>query len=144
MALNAPHGAATPRADAAIAATLQTLATVQFDQDPLLDAIDSFRFSLIFSAIKREGLILERALEDAIDAAPHLRLLHVPRRRSCRRLDVVFEHIPTTTAVGIELKEDHSTSREINVNSVMIFGQCRLFSKNIWQHGAPCAKSVFI
>jgi len=90
-----------PRADAEIKRTIETLRIAQFEQDPLFDSSDSFRLSLCNSAIKREGSIIEAAIKDAVDQAPHLRLFE--ERLGHRRLDVQFE-TKENWFVGLEIK----------------------------------------
>jgi hypothetical protein len=92
-----------PRADAAIARTIETLRSTQFEQDPLFDAMDSFRLSLCNSAIKREGIIIEAAIKDAVEQTDHLRLLSVDRRAG-RIPDVQFEVKATGWIVALEIK----------------------------------------
>jgi hypothetical protein len=92
-----------PRADAEIQRTIETLRAAQFEQDPLYDAADSFRLSLRNSAIKREGAILEAAIMDAVEQAPHLRLVKVDRK--LRRVpDVQFEIRDDGWIVALEIK----------------------------------------
>ena len=92
-----------PRADEQIRRTIETLRTAQFDQEPLFDASDSFRLSLCNSAVKREGVILEAAIKDAIDQTSHLRLLHVDRRLK-RVPDVQFEVVTSGWIIALEIK----------------------------------------
>lgn len=94
---------AIPRADTQIKRTIETLRTVQFEQEPLFDMGDSFRNSLQNSAVKREGTILEAAIMDAIDQTPHLRLLGIDRRLP-RVPDVQFEVVATGWIVALEIK----------------------------------------
>jgi hypothetical protein len=104
-----------PRADLQIQRTIETLRTAQFEQDPLWDAADSFRKSLMTSAEKREGKILEAAIMDAIEQLPHLRLLQVDRRLP-RVPDVQFEIRSSSWVVVLEIKRgsqhDSKTLRE--------------------------------
>ncbi|HTI78948.1 MAG TPA: hypothetical protein VL614_00705 [Acetobacteraceae bacterium] len=92
-----------PRADAEIHRTIATLRVVQFDQDPLWDAADSFRKSLMNSAEKREGTIIEAAIRDAIEQTSHLRLVTVDRRLP-RVPDVQFEIRDSGWIVALEIK----------------------------------------
>jgi hypothetical protein len=92
-----------PRADAAIQRTIETLRVAQFEQDPLWDTADSFRKSLMNSAEKREGLILEAAIMDAISQSDHLRLLKVDRRLK-RIPDVQFELKDSGWMIALEIK----------------------------------------
>lgn len=92
-----------PRADAEIQRTIETLRVAQFDQDPLFDASDSFRISLQNSAVKREGVIIEAAIKDAIDQSEHLRILNVDRRLK-RIPDVQFEVISSGWIIALEIK----------------------------------------
>ena len=92
-----------PRADEQIRRTIESLRTSQFEQDALWDAADSFRKSIMSSAEKREGLIIEAAIQDAIDQTPHLRLLPVDRRLA-RRVDVQFEVRDTGWLIALEIK----------------------------------------
>ena len=91
-----------PRADAEIKRTLERLRVVQFAQDPLFDAGDSFRLSVCNSAIKRDGAIIEAAIKDAIEQAPHLRLFTGPRLS--RQIDVQFELRDRGWLIGLEVK----------------------------------------
>jgi hypothetical protein len=108
MARGAPHLmpvglTGIPRADVAIQRTIETLRVAQFEQDPLFDAMDSFRLSLQNSAIKREGSILEAAIKDAVEQSEHLRLLGVDRK--LRRIpDVQFEIRDSGWIVALEVK----------------------------------------
>jgi hypothetical protein len=108
-----------PRADAQIQRTIETLRTAQFEQDPLWDAADSFRKSLMTSAEKREGKILEAAIMDAIEQLPHLRLLQVDRRLP-RVPDVQFEIRASGWVVVLEIKRgsqhDSKTIREFRAD----------------------------
>jgi hypothetical protein len=92
-----------PRADAEICRTIETLRRVQFHQDPLFDAGDSFRISLRNSAVKREGAILEAAIKDAVEQAPHLRLMGGDKRLP-RQIDVQFEVRDTGWLIAFEVK----------------------------------------
>jgi len=92
-----------PRADQEIRRTIETLRAAQFEQDPLFDAIDSFRISLSNSAVKREGAILEAAIMDAIEQTPHLRLLESDKRLP-RQIDVQFEIRDNGWRVALEVK----------------------------------------
>lgn len=92
-----------PRADDQIRRTIETLLTAQFDQDPLFDAGDSFRLSLQNSAVKREGVIIEAAIKDAIDQTDGLRLLQVDRRLK-RVPDVQFEIVSSGWIIALEIK----------------------------------------
>jgi len=92
-----------PRADQQIRRTIETLQTAQFDQDPLFDAGESFRVSLCNSAVKREGTILEAAIKDAIEQAPHLRLLGSDQRLP-RQIDVQFEIRDNGWLIALEVK----------------------------------------
>jgi hypothetical protein len=92
-----------PRADAAILRTIETLRVAQFEQDPLWDAADSFRKSLMSSAEKREGLILEAAIMDAVEQSDHLRLLVVNHKLK-RIPDVQFELRDRGWMVALEIK----------------------------------------
>jgi hypothetical protein len=95
--------AGIPRADEEIRRTIETLRTAQFDQEPLFDAGDSFRLSLCNSAVKREGVIIEAAIKDAIEQTSHLRLLPVDRR--LRRVpDIQFEVMSTGWIIALEIK----------------------------------------
>jgi hypothetical protein len=92
-----------PRADKQIAKTIATLRVAQFEQDPLFDVGDSFRLSLMNSAVKREGAILEAAIQDAIEQQPDLRLIEVSR--TLKRIpDVQFEVRRTGLIVALEIK----------------------------------------
>ena len=92
-----------PRADQEICRTIETLRRAQFEQDPLFDAGDSFRISLCNSAVKREGAILEAAIKDAIEQAPHLRLLGSEPRLP-RQIDVQFELRDNGWLIALEVK----------------------------------------
>jgi hypothetical protein len=92
-----------PRADEQIHRTIETLRIAQFEQDPLFDAGDSFRLSLCNSAVKREGVILEAAIKDAIEQTKHLHLLRIDRRLP-RVPDVQFEVVPTGWIIALEIK----------------------------------------
>lgn len=92
-----------PRADAEIKRTIETLSVAQFEQDPLFDAGDSFRLSLCNSAVKREGVIIEAAIKDAVDQTTHLRLFE-ERAGLHRRVDVQFELIENGWLVALEIK----------------------------------------
>jgi len=92
-----------PRADAQIRRTIETLRTAQFEQDPLWSASVSFAKSLRSSAEKREGVILECAIKDAIEQASHLRLLAVDHHLK-RVPDVQFEIRDTGWLVALEIK----------------------------------------
>jgi hypothetical protein len=92
-----------PRADAEIARTIATLKTAQFEQDPLFDVGDSFKYSLMGSAVKREGKILEAAVMDAIAQHGHLRLIDVNRHLK-RVPDVQFELLERGWMVALEIK----------------------------------------
>lgn len=94
---------AVPRADAQIKRTIETLRSVQFEQDPLFDVGDSFKNSLQNSAVKREGAILEAAIMDAVEQTPHLRLLGIDRRLG-RVPDVQFELLLNGWMVALEIK----------------------------------------
>ena len=108
MAMTHPHLmpvglTGIPRADAVIARTIENLRSVQFEQDPLWDVADSFRKSLMNSAEKREGAVIEAAIMDAIEQTPHLRLLQVNRRLP-RVPDVQFEVRSNGWMVALEIK----------------------------------------
>lgn len=92
-----------PRADEQIRRTLETLRVTQFEQDPLFDAADSFRLSLLNSAVKREGAVIEAAIKDAIEQTDHLRLVVVSRRLP-RVPDVQFEIKATQWLIALEIK----------------------------------------
>jgi hypothetical protein len=92
-----------PRADKEICRTIETLRHAQFEQDPLFDAGDSFRISLCNSAVKREGAILEAAIKDAIEQAPHLHLLGSDTRLP-RQIDVQFELRDNGWLIALEVK----------------------------------------
>jgi hypothetical protein len=92
-----------PRADAEIQRTIETLRVAQFDQDPLFDAGASFRLSLQNSAVKREGVIIEAAIKDAIEQTHHLRLLKVDRHLK-RVPDIQFEVISSGWVIALEIK----------------------------------------
>lgn len=92
-----------PRTLAAIERTIATLRVVEFDPDPLLNAADSFRVSLLNSAIKREGHVIEAAIADCIERCPHLRLLPIPRKIT-RHVDALFEVVADQLTVGLEIK----------------------------------------
>jgi hypothetical protein len=110
-----------PRADAEIKRTIETLRIAQFEQDPLFDSSDSFRLSLCNSAIKREGSIIEAAIKDAVDQAPHLRLFE--ERLGHRRLDVQFE-TKENWFVGLEIKrgalQDSKAIRQFRSDATVI------------------------
>jgi hypothetical protein len=89
-----------PRADAEIKRTVETLRTVQFEQDPLFDLGLSFRVSLCNSAVKREGKIIEAAIKDAIEQTAGLRLVEGLDRP--RQIDIKFEW--NHWLVGLEIK----------------------------------------
>jgi hypothetical protein len=112
---------AIQRADAQIKKTIETLRVVQFEQDPLFDVGDSFRNSLQNSAIKREGAILEAAIQDAVDQAPHLKLLGIDRRLA-RVPDVQFEVISTGWLVVLEIKRgsQHDSTKVRNFRTDLI------------------------
>ena len=112
-----------PRADRHIQRTIQTLRTVQFEQDPLFDAGDSFRLSLCMSAIKREGAIIEAAIKDAIEQTSNLRL--IPIDRHLRRVpDVQFEIYDNGWIIALEIKRgyqhDSKTLREFRRDLIEI------------------------
>lgn len=119
MARAAPHLmpiglTGIPRADAAIQRTIETLRVAQFEQDPLFDAMDSFRLSLQNSAVKREGAILEAAIMDAVEQTDHLRL-HVVNRRLKRIPDVQFELKDRGWVIALEVKRGtQHDSRTLN------------------------------
>jgi hypothetical protein len=92
-----------PRADAQIARTIETLRVAQFEQDPLYTAAESFEWSLRSSAVKREGAIIEAAIQDAIEQTPHLRLLPISHRLK-RVPDVQFELVDMGWIVALEIK----------------------------------------
>lgn len=92
-----------PRAEQQITRTIETLICTQFEQDPLFDAADSFRNSMMNSAVKREGAIIEAAIQDAIDQTDALRLLPVDRRLP-RIVDVLFELRDSGWLVALEIK----------------------------------------
>jgi hypothetical protein len=92
-----------PRAEAEIKRTIETLRTVQFEQDPLFDAGRSFLISVCNSAVKRHGSIIEAAIKDAIEQTDHLTLLH-NRRTAHRHLDVEFEIKDSGWHVALEIK----------------------------------------
>jgi len=92
-----------PRADEQIRRTIETLRAAQFEQEPLFDAADSFRNSLMNSAVKREGAVIEAAIKDAIEQTDHLRLVTV-NRRLARVPDVQFEILSTGWLVALEIK----------------------------------------
>jgi len=92
-----------PRADAQIKRTIETLRVAQFEQDPLWDAADSFRKSLMSSAEKREGRIIEEAIKDAVEQTTHLKLLRINQRLS-RVPDVQFEVLETGWLIALEIK----------------------------------------
>lgn len=92
-----------PRADEQIRRTIETLRTVQFEQDPLWSASISFAKSMRSSAEKREGAILEAAIKDAVDQASHLRLLGTDRRLP-RIPDVQFELRDNGWIIALEIK----------------------------------------
>lgn len=99
-----------PRAEAAIARSIRTLRTVEFAQDPLFDAADSFALSLRSSAIKREGGILEAAFMDAIEQTKGLRLL-TPSRRLKRVPDVLFEWCGQLVALELKRGVQHDSTK---------------------------------
>jgi hypothetical protein len=108
MILRVPHlipvgASGIPRADAVITRTIETLRSAQFIQDPLFDSGDSFRLSLMSSAIKREGVILEAAIMDAIEQHTHLRLLKVNKKLK-RVPDVQFELRNQGWMIALEIK----------------------------------------
>lgn len=92
-----------PRADEQIGRTIETLRAAQFEQDPLFDAADSFRLSLLNSAVKREGAVIEAAIKDAIEQTNHLRLVEVNRRLP-RVVDVQFEIRASGWLIALEIK----------------------------------------
>jgi hypothetical protein len=92
-----------PLADAQIQRTIETLRTVQFDQDPLFTSARSFQISLCNSAQKREGAIIEAAIRDAIGQTAHLRLLAIDRRLG-RVPDVQFEVLDSGWVIALEIK----------------------------------------
>jgi hypothetical protein len=92
-----------PRADDQIRRTIETLRVTQFEQDPLFDAADSFRLSLLNSAVKREGAVIEAAIKDAIEQTEHLRLIAVDRRLP-RVPDVQFEIRAEGWLIALEIK----------------------------------------
>lgn len=112
-----------PLADAQIWRTIDTLRTVQFEQDPLFDTSDSFRLSLCNSAIKREGVILEAAIMDAIEQTKHLRLLKVSRKLK-RLPDVQFEVLHSGWIIILEIKRgslhDSTKLRQFRTDLVQI------------------------
>ena len=92
-----------PRAAAQIRRTIERLRATQFAQDHLFDAAVSFRQSIQASAQKREGLVIEAAIKDAIDQTEHLNLLP-NNKRLPRRVDVQFEVCDTGWLVALEIK----------------------------------------
>ena len=92
-----------PRADEQISRIIERLRSKQFEQDALWSVAASFRKSIMCSAEKTEGHIIEAAFEDAITQTPHLRLVPVDRRLP-RRLDVQFEICDTGWLVALEIK----------------------------------------
>ncbi|HEY2243419.1 MAG TPA: hypothetical protein VGH47_04245 [Xanthobacteraceae bacterium] len=108
MTANRPHLmpvglTGIPRADAEIRRTIETLRVAQFEQDPLFDVGDSFRLSLCNSAVKREGVIIEAAIKDAVEQTPYLRLFE-ERGGLHRHVDVQFELIENGWLVALEIK----------------------------------------
>jgi hypothetical protein len=92
-----------PRADEQIRRTIERLRATQFAQDHLFDAAVSFRQSIQASAQKREGLVIEAAIKDAIAQAEHLKLIPNDKRLP-RRVDVQFEVRNTGWLVALEIK----------------------------------------
>lgn len=92
-----------PRAEEQITRTIETLSCSQFEQDPLFDAADSFRNSIMNSAVKREGAVIEAAIQDAIEQTEMLRLLPVDRRLP-RIVDILFELRDSGWLVALEIK----------------------------------------
>lgn len=112
-----------PRAEAQIGRTIETLRTVQFEQDPLWSAAVSFAKSLRSSAEKREGAIIEAAIQDAVEQTAPLRLLTVDRRLG-RVPDVQFEVRATGWIVALEIKRgvlhDSTKLRQFRADLVQI------------------------
>jgi hypothetical protein len=92
-----------PRAEEQITRTIETLLSTQFEQDPLFDTADSFRNSIMNSAVKREGAVIEAAIQDAIDQTNVLRLLPIDRK-SPRVVDILFELRGSGWLVALEIK----------------------------------------
>jgi len=92
-----------PRAEEQIKRTIDTLMSTQFEQDPLFDAADSFRNSIMNSAVKREGGVIEAAIQDAIEQTDILRLLPINRKLP-RIVDIVFELRDNGWLVALEIK----------------------------------------
>lgn len=100
-----------PRAKAEIRRTIKGLRDRQFKQDPLFDAGESFGWSVRSSVVKREGLIIQAAIMDAIAQTSHLRLMdkiQLPKRS----VDVCFAQSRTFVALEIKRGSDHDSTKQ--------------------------------